>query len=170
MKINKFPLKHVRWGQNTAFVVVESRSILYSIKIVCLQVDWLTGYNGIMIEHLRSGALWNILLRLHFHQLWVFRTVHHIVPPHMWVHHTVRNVGPPYLGFPFPVGPPPSYRRAIRSLHFPHLWVLYTENYIIPPHMWVLQTVRNLGSPNLRFPFRAGLLPSSLCNHCFQSY
>ena len=33
------------------FVVVESRSILYSSKIVCLQVYWFTGYNGVMIEH-----------------------------------------------------------------------------------------------------------------------
>ena len=33
------------------FAVVESHSILYSSKIVCLQVDWFTGYNGIIIEH-----------------------------------------------------------------------------------------------------------------------
>ena len=33
------------------FVVVESRSIFYSSKSVYLQVDWFTGYNGIMIEH-----------------------------------------------------------------------------------------------------------------------
>ena len=33
------------------FVVGESRSILYSSRIVCLRVDWFTGYNGIMIEH-----------------------------------------------------------------------------------------------------------------------
>ena len=31
--------------------VVEPLSILYSSKIVCLQVDWFTRYNGIMIEH-----------------------------------------------------------------------------------------------------------------------
>ena len=31
-------------------LVVESRSILYSSKIVCLQVDWFTVYNRIMIE------------------------------------------------------------------------------------------------------------------------
>ena len=35
-------------------VVVESWSILYSSKIVYLQVDWFTGYNEIMIEHQRS--------------------------------------------------------------------------------------------------------------------
>ena len=87
-------------GETTVFVVVESRSILYSSKIVCLLVDWFTGYNGIMTEHLRNGALWNIgvhlklwfsvncqttiafraILSLHFHQLWVCHTVHHIVP------------------------------------------------------------------------------------------
>ena len=33
------------------FVVVESRSVLYSSNIVYLQVDWFTGYNEIMIEH-----------------------------------------------------------------------------------------------------------------------
>ena len=33
------------------FLVVESRSTLYSSKIVYLEVDWLTGYNGIKIEH-----------------------------------------------------------------------------------------------------------------------
>ena len=33
------------------FAVVESRSILYSSKIVCLQADWFTGYNGIMTEY-----------------------------------------------------------------------------------------------------------------------
>ena len=37
--------------KNTGFVVVESRSIFYSSKIVYLQIDWFTGYNGIMIEH-----------------------------------------------------------------------------------------------------------------------
>ena len=35
----------------TVFVVAEARLILYSIKIVYLQVDRFTGYNGIMIEH-----------------------------------------------------------------------------------------------------------------------
>ena len=34
-----------------SFVVVEARSILYSSKIVYLQVDWFTRYNGIIIEH-----------------------------------------------------------------------------------------------------------------------
>ena len=33
------------------FVVVDSSSILYSSKIVYVQVDWFTGCNGIMIEH-----------------------------------------------------------------------------------------------------------------------
>ena len=32
--------------------------------------------------------------------------------------------------------------RAIRSLHFHHLWVRHTVNYIIPPHMHVRHTVR----------------------------
>ena len=50
-------LKHQRGRQNTVFVVIESRSILYSGKIVCLQVDWFTGYNGIMIEHLRINII-----------------------------------------------------------------------------------------------------------------
>ena len=40
-----------------SFLVVQSRSILYFRKIVSVQVDWFTGYNRIMIEHLRSGAL-----------------------------------------------------------------------------------------------------------------
>ena len=35
-------------------VVNKPRSILYSNKIVYLQVYWFTGYNGIMIEHYRS--------------------------------------------------------------------------------------------------------------------
>ena len=35
----------------TDFVVVESRSIFCSSKIVYLQIDWFTGYNGIMTEH-----------------------------------------------------------------------------------------------------------------------
>ena len=48
------------------------------------------------------------ILSLHFHPLWVCHTVNHIAPPHMWPHHTMRNVDPPHLGFPFPVGPPPS--------------------------------------------------------------
>ena len=112
--------------QNTDFVVVESHSILYSSKIVCWQVDWFTGYNGIMIEHLWSGAIWNIGVHLKLlfsvncqatiafrairslHYLWVCHTVHDIVPPQMWVHHIVRNMGPPHLGFPFLVGSPPS--------------------------------------------------------------
>ena len=109
-------------------VVVESRSIFFSSKIVLLQVDWFTGYHGIMIEHLRSGALSNIgvllkllfslncettiafrgIFRLHFHHLGVCHTVHHIVLPHMWVHHTMRNESLAHLGFPFPVGLPPS--------------------------------------------------------------
>ena len=37
--------------KNTVFVEVESRSILYSSKIACLQIDWFIGYNGIMTEH-----------------------------------------------------------------------------------------------------------------------
>ena len=37
--------------KNTVFVVTESRSIFYSSKIVYLQIDWFTGYNGIMTEH-----------------------------------------------------------------------------------------------------------------------
>ena len=32
-------------------VVVESRSILYSSKLIYLQVDWFIGYKGNMIEH-----------------------------------------------------------------------------------------------------------------------
>ena len=83
-----------------------------------------------MTEYLPRGALWNIgvhlkllffvncqttidfkaILSLHFHHLWVCHIVHHIVSPHMWVCNTVKNVRPPHLGFPFPVGPPPSYR------------------------------------------------------------
>ena len=43
--------------KNIVFVVVESHvkveshSFLYFSKIVYLQVDWITGYNGIMIDH-----------------------------------------------------------------------------------------------------------------------
>ena len=32
--------------------------------------------------------------------------------------------------------------RAICSLHFHHLWVCHTVNYMISPHMWVRHTVR----------------------------
>ena len=116
--------------KNRIFVVVESCSILYSRKIVCLQVDWFTGYNGIMVEHSWSRALWNIgvylkflssvncqttiafrtILSLHFHHLWFRHILHHIFPSHMWVRHNVRNVGLLYFGFPFPVGPPSNYR------------------------------------------------------------
>ena len=56
----------------------------------------------------------------------------------MWVSHTVRNVGPAHLGFPFRVGPLPSYRslQGYLQLHFPHLWVRHTVNYINPrPHV-----------------------------------
>ena len=38
-------------NQRQFYVVVESRSILYCSKIVWLQVDWFTEYNGIMTEH-----------------------------------------------------------------------------------------------------------------------
>ena len=39
-------------GEKRFFVVVVvSLSILDSSKIVYLQVDWFTGYNGIMITH-----------------------------------------------------------------------------------------------------------------------
>ena len=121
-------LKQQKGRQIIIFVVFESRLILYSSKIVCFQVDWFTGYIKIMIEHLWSGALWNIGLHnflfsincqttiafraihsLHFHHLWVCHTVHHIVHPHMWVCHTVKNVDLPHLGFPFLVGPSSSY-------------------------------------------------------------
>ena len=116
--------KHQRGRRNTVFVVVESHSILYSRKIVCLQVDLFTRYNGIIIEHLRSGAnigvhlkllffvnyqttiAFRTILSLHFHHFWVCHTAHHIVPPHMWARHIVRNVGPPHLGFHFSIGPP----------------------------------------------------------------
>ena len=60
--------------------------------------------------------------------------------------------------------------RAIRSLHFHHLWVRHTMNDIIPHHMWVRNTVRNVGLPHLGFPFPVGPPPSSLCNRSFQSY
>ena len=42
---------NIRREQNTAFVVVESHSILYSSRIVYLKIDWSTRYNMIMIEH-----------------------------------------------------------------------------------------------------------------------
>ena len=38
-------------NQKQFYVVVESRSILYCSKIVWLQADWFTEYNGIMTEH-----------------------------------------------------------------------------------------------------------------------
>ena len=145
-------------------LIVESRLILYSSKIVCLLVDWFTGYNGIMIEHLWSGALWNIgvhlkllfsvncqttisfkvILSLHFHHLWVCHIVHHIVPPQMRVFHTVRNVGQPHSGFSFPVGPPPSYC-SLQSYAFPSLVGTsrsefhYSPSHVGPSHweMWV---------------------------------
>ena len=60
--------------------------------------------------------------------------------------------------------------RAIRSLHFHHLWVCYTVHHIVPPHMWVRHTVRNVDPLHLRFPFPVGSSPSSLCNRSFQSY
>ena len=44
-------LKRQRGDKNTVFVADESPSILYSSKIVYLQVDWFTGYDRIMIEH-----------------------------------------------------------------------------------------------------------------------
>ena len=37
--------------QRHGFLVVESRSIFYSSKVIYLQFGWFTGYNGIMIEH-----------------------------------------------------------------------------------------------------------------------
>ena len=51
------------------FLVVESRSTLYSSKIVYLEVDWLTGYNGIKINELTDlntmivGVLFNFYFR-----------------------------------------------------------------------------------------------------------
>lgn len=52
---NRYLLIHhsnTRGGKiNTVVVVVESRSNLYSDKIVYLQVVWFTGYSGIIIEH-----------------------------------------------------------------------------------------------------------------------
>ena len=56
-----------------------------------------------------------------------------------------------------------SYR-AIRSLHFHHLWDRHIVNYIIPLHMWVHHTVRIVGPRHLGFPVPVGLPPSSLCN------
>ena len=47
---------NTREGHKTVFAEVESRTILYCSKTVCLFVDWCTEYNGIMIEHLQSGA------------------------------------------------------------------------------------------------------------------
>ena len=41
---------NTREGENF-FVVVESRSILYSSKIFYLQVGWFTGYSEILIQH-----------------------------------------------------------------------------------------------------------------------
>ena len=128
-----------------------------------------------MIEHLRSGAVWDIgvhlkllfsvncqttiasraILCLHFHHLWVYHTVHHIALPHMWVRHTVRNVSRSHLGFPFPVGLAPSYRslQGYSYLTFPSL-AGPPLHYLPPPicgsatlwEMWV--------SHILDFPFR----------------
>ena len=39
--------------------------------------------------------------------------------------------------------------RAIHSLHFHHLWVRLTVNYIIPPHMWIRHTEK-CGSATFR--------------------
>ena len=73
--------------------------------------------------------------------------VHHIYNfLFRWVHHLLTV---PY--------------RAIGSLHFPHLWVHHTVNYIILYHMWVCHTVRIMGLPHLGFPFLVGPPPSSLC-------
>ena len=41
-------------NQKQFFVLVESHSILYPSKIVSLQVDWFTGYNGNMTDQERS--------------------------------------------------------------------------------------------------------------------
>ena len=37
--------------KNTVFIVVESGTIFCSSKIVYLQIDWFTEYNGITIEY-----------------------------------------------------------------------------------------------------------------------
>ena len=59
--------------------------------------------------------------------------------------------------------------RAICNLHFHHLWVRHTVNYIIPPRMWVCHTVRNVGPQHLGFSFLVGP-PPFLCKRSFQSY
>ena len=88
--------------------------------------------------------------------------MHHIVPPHMWFRHTVRKVGLPHLGFPFPVGLPPSYRslQGYSYLTFPSLVGPRHSELHYSPYMWVRHTVRNVGLPHLIFPFPAGPPPS----------
>ena len=60
----------------------------------------------------------------------------------MWVRHTERNVGPSYLGFPFPMGPPPSYvsLHGYSYLTFssnagpPNSELHYSPSHVGPPH------------------------------------
>ena len=160
--------------------------------IVCLQVDWFTGYNGIIIEHLKSGALWNIevhlkllfsvncqatiasrvIFSLHFHHLWVCPqwitlfslTCGSATLWEMWVHQ-IQDFPLRWVRHLLTV-----VYRTIRSLHFPHLWACHTVKCIIPPHMWVRHTVRNEGPSHLGFPFPVGPPSCSLCKHSFQSY
>ena len=40
-----------RGYKNTFFVAVESCSILYSSKIIFVQIDWFIGYNRVMVEY-----------------------------------------------------------------------------------------------------------------------
>ena len=57
--------KHQRGRQNTVFVVVESHSILYSSKNICLQVDWFTELFVAYISLICGYATqWITLLRL----------------------------------------------------------------------------------------------------------
>ena len=149
-----------------------------------------------MIEHLRSGALWNIgvhlkllfslncqtiiafmaILSLHFHHLWVCHILHYIVSPQMCIRHTVRNVGPPHLGFPFPVGLPPSYRSLQWITLFPFtcgsntLWEMWVRHIWGFPFWWV----RHLSHP-VTIAFRATRILSTvgvyiLVNRSLQSY
>ena len=92
-----------------------------------------------------------------------YRAIRSLHFPHMWVRHTERNVGPSYLGFPFPIGPPPSYG----SLHGhsyltfpslagpPHSELHYSASHVGPPHC------EKCGLSHLRFPFPVGPPPSS---------
>ena len=60
----------------------------------------------------------------------------------MWVRYTVKNVGPPHLGFPFPVGSPPScrslqgysYLTSLSLVGPPHSELHYSPSHVGPPH------------------------------------